>query len=338
MQRSRLYLLVIVGLFLSGCQPKASGTQEPNQAIPTATEIKIINTKCVTETVCPRVTLSITLNSPEAEPPQYNLINCDETVCQVEWTGILDRPITEGNRNTIALAYPYASTRDGTLPPHHGVEFPNPSGTPVLAAAPGNVEYAGSDDLKLLGPYTGFYGNVVILKHEGLFEERDVFTLYAHLSAIDVEVGETVKSGDKLGEVGASGAADGSHLHFEVRLDENAYAQTINPILWFTPVSMPDNERASMLAGSIVKRNGDLISEFELSLEKYGLDGSIEERHYLKTYVSYDMNAHPIFNENFALTDIPAGDYRLAFVYGSLYEYFFHLEPGSLGYMVIQLD
>jgi len=327
-----------MGLFLSGCKPNTPGPQELVPAKPTAIEIKIVNTSSVTDTACPEATPSLTSTLSQAAPDGKTLINCGQTFCQVEWLGLLNRPIPEGNRNTIALAYPYASTRDGTLAPHHGVEFPNPAGTPVLAAAYGDIVFAGSDELNLLGPYTGFYGNVVIIRHQDLFEEEDVFTLYAHLSAIDVEVGDMVNSGEKLGEVGASGAADGSHLHFEVRLDENEYDQTINPILWFTPISKPDTERASVLAGLIVKRNGDPISELEFSLEKYGLDGSIEERYYLKTYVSYDMNAHPILNENFALPDIPGGDYRLAFVYGSLYEYFFHLEPGSLGFIEIQLD
>jgi len=327
-----------MGFLLSGCQPKASRPQEPFQVKPTATENPVVNTLCAIETVYAGPTASVTATSPE-EAPQINFIkNCGQSFCQVEWIGQLGRPIPGGYRNTIAQAYPYASTRDGTLPPHHGVEFPNPSGTPVLATAPGNVEFAGSDDMNLLGPYTGFYGNVVILRHQGLLEDLDVFTLYAHLSAIDVEVGEMVKAGDKLGEVGASGAADGSHLHFEVRLDENAYDQTVNPVLWFNPISVPDTEPASMLAGLIVKGNGGPLSEFEFTLERYGSNGSVEERYYHKTYVSYDMNAHPYLNENFAMSDIPAGSYRLAFIYGSLYEYFFHLEPGSLGYIAIHLD
>jgi len=93
-----------------------------------------------------------------------------------------------------------------------------------------------------------------------------------------------------------------------------------------------------MLAGLIVKGNGGPISEFEFTLERFGSNGSVEERYYHKTYVSYDMNAHPYLNENFVLPDIPAGSYRLAFIYGSLYEFFFRLETGSLGYIEINLD
>jgi len=160
-----------MGFLLSGCQPKASRPQEPFQVKPTATENPVVNTLCAIETVYAGPTASVTATSPE-EAPQINFIkNCGQSFCQVEWIGQLGRPIPGGYRNTIAQAYPYASTRDGTLPPHHGVEFPNPSGTPVLATAPGNVEFAGSDDMNLLGPYTGFYGNVVILRHQGLLEE-----------------------------------------------------------------------------------------------------------------------------------------------------------------------
>lgn len=338
MQRTRCYLFVIICLFLIGCQPSPSDTEGAIHVQPSSTKEERISTSITTKTASPSLTATNTAVLPQATQSIDSKISCGQSFCQAAWPGLLDRPIPEGYRNTIALAYPYANTRGGTLPPHHGVEFPNPSGTPVHAAGSGEVIYSGTDDLDLLGPYTGFYGNVVILKHQGLFEERDVFTLYAHLSTLGVEVGDKLNQGDKLGEVGASGAADGSHLHFEVRLDENEYSRTVNPVLWFAPNALPDHESASTLAGLIRKRNGDPLSEFEFTLERIGSDGSIEERFYLKTYVSYDMNQHPTLMENFVLADIPIGEYRLVFIYGSLNEYFFRLEASSLGTIEIIVD
>jgi murein DD-endopeptidase MepM/ murein hydrolase activator NlpD len=87
---------------------------------------------------------------------------------------------------------------------HTGLDFPAPHGTPVLAARTGVVTVAES----IAG-----YGSTVALKHE-----LGASTLYAHLSAILVQPGEKVAAGQPLGRVGATGAATGPHLHFEVRV------------------------------------------------------------------------------------------------------------------------
>lgn len=87
---------------------------------------------------------------------------------------------------------------------HTGVDFPAPEGTPVLAARSGTVTLAG---------WVEGYGNVVALKHE-----LGVSTLYAHLSAFLVRVGDRLGVGQPLGRVGSTGASTGAHLHFEVRV------------------------------------------------------------------------------------------------------------------------
>jgi hypothetical protein len=50
------------------------------------------------------------------------------------------------------------------------------------------------------------------------------------------------------------------------------------------------------------------------------------------------MNQHPLLNENFVFPDIPGGEYRLVFIYGTVVEYKIILEPGSLGFIEIILD
>lgn len=93
---------------------------------------------------------------------------------------------------------------------HAGVDMPSAVGTPVGAAAAGLVSFAGR-----LG---GGWGKLVSVVHSG-----GVRTLYAHLSRIDVRVGQRVAAGARLGAVGATGTrSTGPHLHFEVRVREAA--------------------------------------------------------------------------------------------------------------------
>jgi murein DD-endopeptidase MepM/ murein hydrolase activator NlpD len=88
---------------------------------------------------------------------------------------------------------------------HAGIDILAPAGTPVAAAAPGHVTWAG-----WLG---GGWGNLVVVANAD-----GVRTMYAHLFSIAVKLGARVRGGDRLGAVGATGDATGPHLHFEVRL------------------------------------------------------------------------------------------------------------------------
>jgi murein DD-endopeptidase MepM/ murein hydrolase activator NlpD len=88
---------------------------------------------------------------------------------------------------------------------HTGVDFPAPMGTPVAAAGNGRVAYAGW--------LVGGWGFTVTIAHGS-----GVRTMYAHLSSVDVRVGDAVVAGARIGAVGASGRSTGPHLHFEVRL------------------------------------------------------------------------------------------------------------------------
>jgi peptidoglycan hydrolase-like protein with peptidoglycan-binding domain len=87
---------------------------------------------------------------------------------------------------------------------HPGIDFPAPTGTPVTAAAGGNVTFAGYDD---------GYGLSVVVDNG-----NQVTTRYAHLSVIAVRPREYVDAGALIGRVGATGFATGPHLHFEIRV------------------------------------------------------------------------------------------------------------------------
>jgi lipoprotein NlpD len=87
---------------------------------------------------------------------------------------------------------------------HDGIDIIAPQGTPIQAAADGEVIF--SD----WGP--GGYGRIVILQHQA-----DVITIYAHNHTNLVRAGQRVRQGEPIATVGQSGRATGNHLHFEVR-------------------------------------------------------------------------------------------------------------------------
>jgi len=95
---------------------------------------------------------------------------------------------------------------------HYGTDIKLETGDPVLAAFDGIVRIQQYD--------AGGYGTYVLLRHYNGLE-----TIYGHLSRADVEVGQYVKAGEKIGLGGSTGRSTGSHLHFEVRYEGNA----VNP-------------------------------------------------------------------------------------------------------------
>ncbi|MDM0091489.1 MULTISPECIES: M23 family metallopeptidase [unclassified Variovorax] len=88
---------------------------------------------------------------------------------------------------------------------HNGIDFAAPTGTAVRAVGDGTVEFAGRQN---------GYGNIIILKHR-----NNQQTVYAHLSRIDVKVGQSVNQSQFIGAVGSTGWATGPHLHFEFRVN-----------------------------------------------------------------------------------------------------------------------
>lgn len=91
---------------------------------------------------------------------------------------------------------------------HKGVDYAAPTGTPVRVVGDGVVEFAGVQS---------GYGNVIYVKHRN---KKDS-TVYAHLSRIDVKVGDNVIQGETIGAVGMTGMATGPHLHFEYRINND---------------------------------------------------------------------------------------------------------------------
>jgi hypothetical protein len=98
---------------------------------------------------------------------------------------------------------------------HLGYDLAVTAHVPVVAANDGRVVWA--SDL-------GIYGNCIVLDHGYALQ-----SIYGHLSAIDVKVGDIVKKGQAMGHSGSTGLAGGDHLHFSMQVD----GVQINPVEWF---------------------------------------------------------------------------------------------------------
>ena len=85
---------------------------------------------------------------------------------------------------------------------HEGIDFPSPTGTPIVAAAGGVV---------IAAEYHSQYGNMLEIDHG-----NDIVTRYAHASKLLMKVGDIVKRGQQVAYIGSTGRSTGAHLHFEV--------------------------------------------------------------------------------------------------------------------------
>ncbi|ANH92736.1 MULTISPECIES: M23 family metallopeptidase [Streptomyces] len=105
---------------------------------------------------------------------------------------------------------------------HSGQDFAVPIGTNVVAAHGGTVVKAGPNG----GGDGPAYGNAIVVKHaNGLYSQ------YAHLSRIDVKVGQVVTTGQHIAKSGNTGNSTGPHLHFEIRTTPN-YGSAVNPVVF----------------------------------------------------------------------------------------------------------
>jgi peptidase M23-like protein len=236
---------------------------------------------------------------------------------------LFQRPIKLPANTSIDTTYTYASTARGKREPHHGVEFLNKFGTPVYAAGDGVVVFAGPDMDPIYSPWPNFYGNVIVIQHADNF-----FSLYAHLSKINVGTNEKVFAGVQIGEVGQSGVATGSHLHFEVRRGiVEDYFSTMNPELWLIP-NRDANGPLGVLQISIVDDGHHLVRHAEFTVQYSANKPQLSDTVIYGTTYSADMlNGE----ENAVIGDMLPRDYRIAFKYdGQLYERWVEVKSGKL--------
>ena len=245
---------------------------------------------------------------------------------------LLQRPIASTFNDSVDHSYRYGTTQSGMREPHHGVEFPNAQGTPVLAAADGLVVFAGNDKTTSLAWVPAYYGNVVVIAHTLPGQQQTIFSLYAHLFFINVSAGQTVRAGQQIGQVGATGTAIGSHLHFEVRAGINDYRSNRNPELWLKPLpgkgllaGRIQDTQGKLLNGLInvqMIQNGKLIPAPVTAMQTYALQET------------QPVHGDDAWHENFDAGELPAGDYRLTLYYkATIHELLAKIEPGRLTFV-----
>ena len=126
-------------------------------------------------------------------------------------------------------------TRRGAM--HSGIDFKGAFGSPIFAAAKGEVTFAG---------WKSGYGKVVEVTHAS-----GLVTRYAHMSRLDVRRGDKVEAGATLGGLGSTGRSTGPHLHFEVRLNNRA----VNPRPFLE--TAPDVLEEARRTGAPRRRNSE---------------------------------------------------------------------------------
>ena len=203
---------------------------------------------------------------------------------------------------------------------HTGIDIPGKPGTPVLAAGDGQVIWANYGFANSHPGKPGPYGKVVVIRHSFGWHGYTLYTLYAHLSEIDVKPGWWVKAGAPIGRMGNTGHTTGPHLHFEVRLgkptanssESGVSMVLVNPELWLVPPI-----GWGVIAGSVLDDWGRPVSHatvFISSLE--------DENFHWRTYTyanSPIIHSDEYYQENYTFSDLPAGKYRLSVYYQGAY-------------------
>jgi len=307
----RILIAIVPGLLLlSSCQPaikEESLTLEPTS----------LATQAPVATSVPIPTVA-TVAACEPDTTDF---------CLVDWRTTFQNPLGSDAPITVARSYPYGSTENDTREPHRGVDLESKEGDPVYAPAAGVVIFAGRDHQRVYTPWDDYYGNMIVIQHED-----GLFTLYGHLSKILVAVGDHLNVGDVIAAVGHTGVAIGSHLHFEVRTGSEGidFFSTENP----EPLLPLDDGKGAM--SITLKTSSKIKVKRNLVFYRYapGTNRS-EKKYYLSTYPKgFEHNL-----EDFAMSDLPPGRYRIAFSdSGEMYERVVVVEAGKLTQVVFDLN
>jgi len=148
---------------------------------------------------------------------------CKDTEPQQLWSGAFLRMPGETTASFGDERTYFYQGREIDRQTHLGIDLASLVQSPVPAANRGKVAFVGT---------MGIYGNTVILDHG-----CGLFSMYAHLSLIDVEAGVVVDKGDDLGRTGSTGMAGGDHLHFAMIVQ----GVFVNPVEWWDPHWIQDN-------------------------------------------------------------------------------------------------
>ncbi len=211
---------------------------------------------------------------------------------------------------------------------HTGIDIPAPEGTPVFAAGPGKVTWAGYGLYLLSEPYRDPYGIAVAIQHDFGYQGAILFTIYAHLSEHKVFRGQRVETGEIIGLVGKTGNASGPHLHFEVRLGKNNYFVSRNPELWIAPP-----QGYGILVGRVMDSDGSLLKDLRVNIRSL----ETNKNYYTDTYGEGTVNSDDYYKENLVRGDLPAGKYILWINFnGLIREQVIEIKPGMVTFFIFK--
>ena len=249
------------------------------------------------------------------------------------------RPISLDDQPHIDQTYRFGSTMGGNFQPHQGVEFNNPNGTPVHAIGDGEVVWAGPAERGAL---------TVAIRHSRRLtaggQRRFVFSVYYHNSKLLVSVGQQVKAGEVIAQVGNTGRATNDHLHLEVHAAPTDSVRFIvdpevryppfntNPELWIDPLP-----GTGLIAGHVWDAKGQPVQQARI----YGLVKPQPQEtpfSFIETYGPRN-HADPVYHEHFAISDVPPGEYVLGVeIEGKRVYRRVRVEPRKLTWVEFQPD
>ncbi len=219
------------------------------------------------------------------------------------------RPFIEPYTAWGSFNYPYGTNAHGEYLWHFGIDILKEPHETIYAVKDGVIAFAGTDDILRLGEWKDFYGQAVVIKHDELWNGQPVYSLYGHVSKTLAEVGQHVKTGDPIAEVGQSGIAMGYHLHFEVRVGGNTYDHTRNPDLW-----VRSDPGYGVIAGRVVDKQGYFVPIQLVTLHRPSQSPSFWRETY--TYPNNIVNYDDQYLENFTFSDVAIGEYQLKTSFG----------------------
>jgi murein DD-endopeptidase MepM/ murein hydrolase activator NlpD len=344
----RLFFFIGLLILISGCGPSANPELDigSDLSLSGSFDLQPVAAPPATATstpVCPNLDcLVITPEPPFDEPLRFELppLGAEPVsawrppLYPVPWAlnpydhFYFVRPIAADEVNWPLANYRYGGVFFDDVV-HTGVDIPARPGTPVLAAGPGTVVWAG------WGLYSGDprnendpYGIAVVIRHDFGHDSEMLFTAYAHMRQVDVIAGQWVDTGQYLGEVGDTGFTTGPHLHFEVRIGSNTYFQTRNPELWIVPP-----QGWGVLAGRVMDSNRNLLLSRTVAIESI----STGRRWSVFTYGPGSVRPDPYYNENMVISDLPAGRYIVTIVFdGRNYRQEIEIRPGQVTYFTFR--
>jgi murein DD-endopeptidase MepM/ murein hydrolase activator NlpD len=312
-----------------------SFTTSPSQDVTGAPTIDVTQTTVPSATTTPKPTLPplrFTFPSPGPAP----VSSWRPPLYDVPWAlspndhFYFRRPIAADTVNWPLADYRYGGIFPGTEIVHSGVDIDAPKGTPVLAAAAGQVIWAGWGLFYGNDSQDDPYGQAVAIRHDFGYNGQRLYTIYAHMEEVDVSVGQRVDPGSQLGLVGETGKVTGPHLHFEVRLGQNNFFSTRNPELWLSPPI-----GWGVLVGRLTQGNNLPLSNQEVTV----LSVSTLQAWTVRSYGPAVATGDDYYHENLALSDLPAGKYEVWIDYqGQRYKQMITIHPGAVTYFSFTTD